>query len=153
MFIFWKISKMSWYFLYFRYFDIFGNIIFSNRAFFKNRLDNFWKDQIRPIYNFRADIYGTGNRTAVKLQSTIALANSRPNRILCVKNRARLRLGLALSSERLSRPLWVTALNLHCVISLFARLRVDQTAQLWSCPQLRLTNRRSSLTSSINWLT
>jgi len=32
---------------------------------FKNRLDNFWKDQ-EIIYNFRADIhYGTGNRSEV----------------------------------------------------------------------------------------
>ena len=30
---------------------------------FKNRLDNFWKNQI--IYNFRAEIYGTGNRSEV----------------------------------------------------------------------------------------
>ena len=29
---------------------------------FKNRLDNFWKDQ-EIIYNFRAEIYGTGNRS------------------------------------------------------------------------------------------
>ena len=32
---------------------------------FKNRLDNFWKDQ--EIYNFRAEIYGTGNRSEVKV--------------------------------------------------------------------------------------
>jgi len=31
---------------------------------FKNRLDNFWKDQ-EIIYNFRAEIYGTGNRSEV----------------------------------------------------------------------------------------
>jgi len=31
---------------------------------FKNRLDNFWKDQ-KIIYNFRAEIYGTGNRSEV----------------------------------------------------------------------------------------
>ena len=31
---------------------------------FKNRLDNFWKDQ-QIIYNFRAEIYGTGNRSEV----------------------------------------------------------------------------------------
>ena len=30
---------------------------------FENRLDNFWKDQI--IYNFRAEIYGTGNSSEV----------------------------------------------------------------------------------------
>jgi len=30
---------------------------------FKNRLDNFWKDKI--IYNFRAEIYGTVNRSEV----------------------------------------------------------------------------------------
>ena len=30
---------------------------------FENRLDIFWKDQI--IYNFRAEIYGTGNRSEV----------------------------------------------------------------------------------------
>ena len=30
---------------------------------FKNRLNNFWKDQI--IYNFRPEIYGTGNRSEV----------------------------------------------------------------------------------------
>jgi len=29
---------------------------------FKNRLDNFWKDQ-EIIYNFRAEIYGTRNRS------------------------------------------------------------------------------------------
>jgi len=29
---------------------------------FKNRLDNSWKDQ-EIIYNFRAEIYGTGNRS------------------------------------------------------------------------------------------
>jgi len=31
---------------------------------FKNRLDDFWKDQ-DIIYNFRAEIYGTGNRSEV----------------------------------------------------------------------------------------
>ena len=31
---------------------------------FKNRLDNFWKNQ-EIIYNFRAEIYGTGNRSEV----------------------------------------------------------------------------------------
>ena len=31
---------------------------------FKNRLDNFWKDH-EIIYNFRAEIYGTGNRSEV----------------------------------------------------------------------------------------
>jgi len=31
---------------------------------FKNRLDNFWKDQ-EIIYNFRSEIYGTGNRSEV----------------------------------------------------------------------------------------
>jgi len=31
---------------------------------FKNRLDNFWKDQ-EIIYNFPAEIYGTGNRSEV----------------------------------------------------------------------------------------
>ena len=31
---------------------------------FKNQLDNFWKDQ-EIIYNFRAEIYGTGNRSEV----------------------------------------------------------------------------------------
>ena len=31
---------------------------------FKNRLDNFWKDQ-EIIYNFHAEIYGTGNRIEV----------------------------------------------------------------------------------------
>ena len=35
---------------------------------FKNRLDNFWKNQeITGIYNFRAEIYGTGNRSEVSL--------------------------------------------------------------------------------------
>ena len=29
---------------------------------FKNRLDNFWKNQ-EIIYNFLAEIYGTGNRS------------------------------------------------------------------------------------------
>ena len=31
---------------------------------FKNRLDNFWKNR-EIIYNFRAEIYGTGNRSEV----------------------------------------------------------------------------------------
>ena len=31
---------------------------------FKNRLDNLWKDQ-EIIYNFRAEIYGTGNHSEV----------------------------------------------------------------------------------------
>ena len=31
---------------------------------FKNRLDKFWKDQ-EIIYSFRAEIYGTGNRSEV----------------------------------------------------------------------------------------
>ena len=31
---------------------------------FKNRLDKLWKDQ-EIIYNFRAEIYGTGNHSAV----------------------------------------------------------------------------------------
>jgi len=31
---------------------------------FKNRLDNFWKDQ-EIIYNFHAEIYRTGNRSEV----------------------------------------------------------------------------------------
>ena len=31
---------------------------------FKNRLDNFWKNQ-EIIYNFRAEIYGTRNRSEV----------------------------------------------------------------------------------------
>ena len=31
---------------------------------FKNRLDKFWKNQ-EIIYNFRAEIYGTGNRSEV----------------------------------------------------------------------------------------
>jgi len=31
---------------------------------FKNRRDNFWKDQ-EIIYNFRAEIYGTVNRSKV----------------------------------------------------------------------------------------
>ena len=31
---------------------------------FKNRLDNLWKNQ-EIIYNFRAEIYGTGNRSEV----------------------------------------------------------------------------------------
>ena len=31
---------------------------------FKNRLDNFWKDQ-EIIYNFYGEIYGTGNCSAV----------------------------------------------------------------------------------------
>ena len=31
---------------------------------FKNRLDNFWKDQ-EIIYNFCAQIYRTGNRSEV----------------------------------------------------------------------------------------
>ena len=31
---------------------------------FKNRLDNFWKKQ-EIIYNVRAEIYGTGNRSEV----------------------------------------------------------------------------------------
>jgi len=31
---------------------------------FKNRLDKFWKDQ-EIIYNFRAEIYGTENRSEV----------------------------------------------------------------------------------------
>jgi len=30
---------------------------------FKNRLHNFWKNQ--EIYKFRAEIYGTGNRSEV----------------------------------------------------------------------------------------
>ena len=32
---------------------------------FKNRLDNFWKDNEIKFYNFRAEIYGTGNRSEV----------------------------------------------------------------------------------------
>ena len=46
---------------------------------FKNQLDNFWKDQ--EIYNFRSEIYGTGNRSEVSL---IALDNN--NYKLYVKN-------------------------------------------------------------------
>jgi len=48
---------------------------------FKNRLDNLCTDR-EIIYNFRAEIYGTGNRSEVT--RLIALANS--NRILYVKN-------------------------------------------------------------------
>jgi len=46
---------------------------------FKNRLDNFWKDQ-EIIYNFRAEIYGT-------VYSLIALVNNKCK--LYVKNRHR----------------------------------------------------------------
>ena len=48
---------------------------------FKNRRDNVWKDQ-EIIYNFRAEIYGTGNRSECSY-SLIALGNS--NRIVYVK--------------------------------------------------------------------
>ena len=34
--------------------------------YFKNRLDNFWKDQ-KIIYNFRVEIYGTRNCSEVTI--------------------------------------------------------------------------------------
>ena len=53
-----SLTELMWNFL--------SNYVISAESVncFKNLLDNLWKDQ-EIIYNFRAEIYGTGNRSEV----------------------------------------------------------------------------------------